>query len=143
MIYTNPKRKNKKSVVNLSKYEQDWLAFNKRSKSSKLGQVTLEEYVAYVHGKPLPSKSTNVQLKSKIPTYEIVERNPNDIPSVAQSGYIAVRRSKTDLHYLEKETPEVRDAIIAKSKRLAPAYSKGSYQYISDDAEIKTLGRKI
>jgi hypothetical protein len=44
---------------------------------------------------------------------------------------------------LAKESPEVRDAIIAKSKRLAPAYSKGAVQYITDDADIQTLGRKI
>ena len=142
MMYTN-KRKSKKPKINLSKYEKDWLEFNKRNKSNKMDVVTLDEYVAYIHGKPLPTKQSKTKLKSTIPTYEISERNPNDIPSVAQTGYIAVRRSKTDLHYLEKETPEVREAIIAKSKRLAPAYSKGSYQYISDEAEIKTLGRKI
>jgi hypothetical protein len=47
-----------------------------------------------------------------------------------------------DAAQLAKEAPEVRDAIIAKSKRLAPAYSKGSIQYITDDADVQSLGRK-
>jgi putative aminopeptidase FrvX len=44
---------------------------------------------------------------------------------------------------LAKESPEVRDAIVAKSKRIAIPYSKGAYQYVTDGAEIQTLGRKI
>jgi len=141
MIYTN-KRKSKKPKINILKFEKDWLAFNKNNKRIRVDPITLEQYVAYVYGKPLPTKHITT-LKSIIPTYIITERNPNDIKSVDQTGYIAVRRSKTDQHYLDKQTPEVRDAIIAKSKRLAPAYSKGSYQYISDEADINTLGRKI
>jgi hypothetical protein len=43
---------------------------------------------------------------------------------------------------LAKESPEVRDAIIAKSKRIAIAYSKGAYQYVSDETDAKTIGRK-
>jgi hypothetical protein len=43
---------------------------------------------------------------------------------------------------LARETPEVRDAIIAKSKRLAPAYNKGAVQYVSDETDPKTIGRK-
>lgn len=30
-----------------------------------------------------------------------------------------------------------------KAKRVAPAYSKGAYQYITDDTDPKTLGRKL
>lgn len=141
MINTH-NHKNKQPKINFSKYEKDWIAFNKNNKKIKVDAITLEQYVAYVYGKPLPTKKITSS-KLTIPTYQIAERNPNDISSVSQTGYIAVRRSKTDQHYLEKQTPEVRDAIVAKSKRLAPAYNKGSYQYISDEAEIKTLGRKI
>lgn len=30
-----------------------------------------------------------------------------------------------------------------KAKRVAPAFNKGSYQYITDNADLETLGRKI
>jgi hypothetical protein len=130
-----------KSKINLSKYENDWKVFNKKNKTLRIEAITLQQYVDYLHGKPLPTKSTKSTLS--IPSYSIPERDPKQYKSVKSTGYIAVRNSKTDLHYLEKESPEVRKAILEKSKRLAPAYSKGAYQYVSDDAEITTLGRKI
>lgn len=66
-----------------------------------------------------------------------------DIPSLGSSGPGAcVSRSVMDPVSLAKETPEVRDAIIAKSKRLAPAYNKGAVQYVSDETDPKTIGRK-
>jgi hypothetical protein len=43
---------------------------------------------------------------------------------------------------LAKESPEVRAAIIAKSMRIAPAYNKGAAQYLSDETDPKTIGRK-
>ena len=43
---------------------------------------------------------------------------------------------------LHKEPEHVRKAIIEKSKRIAPLYSKGGYQYISDGADIHDLGKK-
>jgi hypothetical protein len=62
---------------------------------------------------------------------------------VTTTQFIPARKSMTDPMTLAKESKEVQDAIIAKSKRLAPAYNKGAIQYITDDAEIQTLGRKI
>lgn len=35
------------------------------------------------------------------------------------------------------------EEIKRKRKRVAPAYNKGGYQYITDDTDPKTLGRKI
>lgn len=43
---------------------------------------------------------------------------------------------------LAKESPEVQEAIIAKSKRIAIAYSKGAYQYVTDETDAKTIGKK-
>lgn len=34
-------------------------------------------------------------------------------------------------------------AIEAKKKQIAPAFSKGAYQYIPSDSDVRTLGRKI
>jgi hypothetical protein len=44
---------------------------------------------------------------------------------------------------LAKESPEVREAIIEKSRRIAPAFNKGAVQYVTDGAEPKYIGRKI
>jgi len=68
----------------------------------------------------------------------------SSLPSlISTTQFIPNRTGMMDPAKLAKESPEVRDAIIAKSKRLAPAYSKGAVQYITDDADIQTLGRKI
>jgi len=32
---------------------------------------------------------------------------------------------------------------VRKSKRIAPLYSKGAYQYITDKTDLTVLGRKI
>jgi hypothetical protein len=61
---------------------------------------------------------------------------------VTSTQFLPVRNSVMDAAQLAKEAPEVRAAIIAKSKRLAPAYSKGAVQYVTDDADIQSLGRK-
>lgn len=45
---------------------------------------------------------------------------------------------------LGDEKPATVEAIIAKSKRIAPAYSKGAMQYLGDDPEtITNAGKKV
>ncbi len=42
-----------------------------------------------------------------------------------------------------EEKPETIQAIVAKSKRIAPAYSKGAMQYLGDDPDvIRNAGKK-
>jgi hypothetical protein len=53
------------------------------------------------------------------------------------------RKSVMDPLFLEKESPEVREKIIEKSRKIAPAYNKGAVQYVTDGTDLSTLGRKI
>lgn len=43
---------------------------------------------------------------------------------------------------LAKESPEVREEIIRKSKRLVPLYSKGPVQFMTDEADPHDAGKK-
>jgi len=43
----------------------------------------------------------------------------------------------------KEESTQAIVEIEKKKRRIAPAYNKGANQYISDGADIKTLGRKI
>ena len=63
------------------------------------------------------------------------------IPSV-DTGKASVLGVKSimDPFNLQKESEEVQEAIIAKSKRVAIAYNKGGYQYLTDDTDPTTLG---
>lgn len=85
---------------------------------------------------------------SQLPNYKFISRVgaevAQSIPSlVTTKQFIPHRTGMMDPAKLAKESPEVQEAIIAKSKRLAPAFNKGAVQYITDDADIQTLGRKI
>jgi len=44
---------------------------------------------------------------------------------------------------LHLESAEVRDQILAKSTRLAPAFNKGAVQYITEESDPRFLGRKV
>jgi hypothetical protein len=62
------------------------------------------------------------------------------LPSLQHTSCWTSRSSVMDPMSLAKETPEIQDAIIAKSKRIAIAYNKGAYQYVTDGTDPKTLG---
>jgi hypothetical protein len=50
---------------------------------------------------------------------------------------------KTDILTKIKDEPEsVQKEILRKARRTAPAYNKGGYQYITEDAELNSLGNK-
>jgi len=68
----------------------------------------------------------------------------NRIPSLSSEAAAgpAFVNSVMDPMSLAKETPEVRAAIIAKSKRIAIAYNKGAYQYVTDDTDPTGLGSR-
>jgi hypothetical protein len=71
------------------------------------------------------------------------EKTANIRSHVTTTTFIPSRKSMTDPMTLAKESQEVRDAIIAKSKRLAPLYSKGPVQLMTEGTDYKTVGRKI
>lgn len=60
--------------------------------------------------------------------------------SVEGSTGVLAKTSIMDPFNLRKESPEVQEAITAKSKRIAIAYNKGGYVYMTDDTDPTTLG---
>ena len=60
--------------------------------------------------------------------------------SLQTNACFTARQSMTDAAVLAKEPEHVREAIIAKSKRIAIAYNKGAYQYVTDETDPKTIG---
>lgn len=51
-------------------------------------------------------------------------------------------KSVMDPVTLAKESPKTRAAIVAKSKRIAIAYNKGAYQYVTDETDPTGLGSR-
>ena len=63
----------------------------------------------------------------------------NAIPS---NGY---KSELTDYKWRQgciEKPAEIQEALN-KSKRVAPAYNKGGYMYITEDADLKSLGKKV
>ncbi|MDC3266424.1 hypothetical protein OAU13_00695 [bacterium] len=80
-----------------------------------------------------------------VPTYSGRPPRPGS-EAVMQAGSLETnacftsRVSMTDAAVLAKEPEHIREAIIAKSKRIAIAYNKGAYQYVTDGTDPKTIG---
>jgi len=55
----------------------------------------------------------------------------------ANSGFV-----NTPMSNRFKEKPEVRKEIEAKASRIAPAFNKSGYSYISNKEDAKYIGRK-
>lgn len=79
-----------------------------------------------------------------IPQYNRPPRPGSEVVMQAQSlntnASFTTKHSVMDAAMLAKEPEHVREAIIAKSKRIAIAYNKGAYQYVTDHTDPKTIG---
>jgi hypothetical protein len=85
---------------------------------------------------------------NKIPDYRWSPRvdRSRDIPSHTSelpTPDATARRSIMEEALSGRESPEVAAEIIRKSKCMAPAYSKGAYQYVGDAESAMFAGRKV
>lgn len=103
----------------------------------------IEEYNRWLQsvnpsGKKLEKKFTPLQPSN---VYRRGYEETKAIPSYDSGKPVVLGvKSIMDPFNLQKESEEVQEAIIAKSKRVAIAYNKGGYQYISDETDPTTLG---
>lgn len=129
----------------------------RKSKMTKKKAAELAEYNKYresIGMEPLtsfvtPSSKTSVKHTVSFGTYKPPAPYRREgsldfksIKSLPDSGGIATVQSIMDPRNLAKESPEIREAILAKSQRIAPAYNKGAAQYITDGADLTDIGRK-
>lgn len=82
---------------------------------------------------------------SFMPNYSVRPPRPGSevvmqAKSLQTSACFTARKSMTDAASLAKEPEHVREAILAKSKRIAIAYNKGAYQYVTEETDPKTIG---
>jgi hypothetical protein len=73
----------------------------------------------------------------------MVKKNLPPLSNVVGNGF---KRSIDDYKWRRDEPKESRETIAEierKKKRIAPAYNKGPFMYITDDMDPATLGRKV
>jgi hypothetical protein len=91
---------------------------------------------------PQLSKSFCSEVKmSKVPQYRAPDHS--HIPSLeTNTPFTGARNSVMEPSVLAKESAEVREEIIAKSKRISIPFNKGAYQYIDTPDQAINIGRK-
>lgn len=120
----------------------------KKTKMTKAQKASLKEYNDWRTSNKLPKVET---LKAKTYTRSFQDYKPKTteyrttqhIKSLETDSKIECgRNSIMDPINLNREPEHVREAILAKSKRIAQMYNKGGYQYITDDIDVKTIGTR-
>jgi hypothetical protein len=108
-----------------------------RKKPSKKTLRLREERKAYFAGilKDRPRKERMLN---------IPERPVSNLPPLSNSVGNGFKRSVEDYKWKRdrEESAATVKAIEEKKKRLAPIANKTGYQYITDGADVETLGRK-
>lgn len=124
----------------LSKLQADWKSYNAQYKSQPKLRMSYEEYYNWVMGtgkKPTTSKSLDNTFGRP------VWATANNIPSLIGTSKTNMSRNSMVEKVTRGEiTGEDAEGVMAKSKRIGIAFSKGGYQYITEDTDLKTLGKK-
>lgn len=113
-----------------------------RKKLDARAQRKLDEHKAYV--RQLLAGSTRERV-STLDEPQGHVRRPNLAPLSNDIGGVAHKKSIDDHRWKRSaaEPAHVVKEIEAKKRQLAPAYSKGAYQYISPETDLTALGRKL
>jgi len=133
----------------LADFDIRWKQRNKMLKQIGLKTETFEQFLEFVFGRGKKEKSSKESLSSVysliIPDNRDSKRDIYNTVSketkIVGSG-ICAKHSIMDPRVLANEKPEVREAILAKSRRLMPLYNKGGYQYVTDGEDVTTLGSR-
>ncbi len=109
-------------------------------KASRVPPMTLQEYTDWINGTSKKVKRSGIKEPTlKTPTWAITN---DHIKSVKPGTHIAVRSTIMERALMGKESLEVTQEILNKSKRIGLMYSKGTYGYITDRTDVKDLGKK-
>jgi len=96
-----------------------------------------------VHSRTLLScLKSDKKEKDLLPVKPWEKRNENII--IEKTKLVRAKKEKPVKYtgeMLEREK-KAQEEIEKKKMRIAPAYSKGAYQYITDDTDLTDLGRK-
>lgn len=116
---------------------------NTASKKKKLSKAKQEQYSTWL-------KSVNPSGQKYKPDFKPLSSPRASIRAGADHSAIKsldagtkgamAKTSIMDPFNLRKESPDVQEAIIAKSKRIASLYNKGGIQYMTEQTDLTTLG---
>ena len=113
--------------------------YNSKRKLNAKQQRALAEHNEWLKKRGVhPSQLAPVRNSvNRIPDYREDQRNTVPLSNAVGNGF-----KSGVMENLHKEKPEVQKEILAKAKRIAPAYSKGGYQYITPESDLTDIGKK-
>jgi hypothetical protein len=114
-----------------------------KAKSKTAATIKHEQWLmekGLLPGQIAKKKTLDVNWK-KVYT-ESIKVNRNDYVSAGMSGNASSTAKRGVMTNLHKEPEHVRKEILDKASQIAPAYSKGAYQYITPGADPSDIGRK-
>jgi hypothetical protein len=88
-------------------------------------------------------KTKNTSWKSQYAESLKVDRSSEQYDSAGMSGSKSSCANRSIMANLHKEPEHVREAILAKAKRVGPLWNKGGLMFITDDQDLTTLGKKV
>lgn len=135
--------------------QKEWRAHNKWLKQNHQDTIEFDEYVNMCMGKKTnhhrnqekirDGRSRHMKTFSSNPALDFSKQRAQQhrqYPSAHSASGVAAKTSIMDPHNLNRESEEVRQAVLSKSRRVAPAYNKGGYQFITDETDITAVGKK-
>jgi hypothetical protein len=103
-------------------------------KTLKLREDRKAYFAALLKDKPRQERLLNIP-----------ERETKNLPPLSNAVGNGFRRSVEDYKWKRdrEESAATIKEIEKKKTRLAPSFNKGPVQYITDGADVETLGRKV
>jgi hypothetical protein len=130
----------KKTLTKLDQLIAEHKAYNDQYKHDKRLQIRFHDYVAWINGTTKIKRNKNSHVQLVKPVWA---NSTDHIQSVIGTAKAALSKNtmveKAKLGIIDSESAS---SIISKSKRIGLAYSKGSYQYITEGTDLKTIGKK-
>lgn len=128
----------KHKIKMTKKKELDLALYNLQRKKAGLPKLTTMAAPKYDMSKTAKEYKPNRNLENARPGALDYQKCTSIPDTVAMAPVTSIM----DPRSLAKETEGVRNAILDKSRRIAPAYNKGAHQYITNDTDPTTIGRK-
>lgn len=150
-LINTKKQRPKLTKTKIKQLEKELREHNKWLKQQHQPPITFDQYVDISYGTGEETESRRVKagrsykMKTYTPTHSYNRMRTKELSnyrSVMSDNHSVHVTSIMDPRKLSQESEEVRNEIIAKSKRITVAYNKGGYQYITDGTDLKSVGRK-
>lgn len=120
--------------------------YSSKKKSKKKNLVTDHQRWLEKNGLSIKQikakKDKSVLKKIWLDKYNDEMRVDVDYESAGMSGDKDCTVNRSILKKLHLETEQVQKEIINKTKRVAIAYNKGAYQYVTDGTDLTDVGKK-